>query len=138
MACRLSQNFKLKHQEQAAPIEHMPPAHLAHAEWTPQRMTRWAKKIGPQASQFVDHMIVSRAFPQQAFRACLGLLRMGKRFGEARLEKACAIALSVGATRYQQVESILKKRLDTLPHSHEQNETIISDHENIRGSNYYK
>jgi transposase len=118
--------------------EHMPPAHLAHAEWTPERMKRWAKKIGPQTVQFIDHMIASRAFPQQAFRSCLGLLRMGVRFGEARLEKACAIALSAGATRYQQVESILKKRLDTLPHSHEQNGSIISDHENIRGSKYYK
>jgi len=118
--------------------EHMPPAHLAHAEWTPERMKRWAKKTGPQTSQFIDHMIASRAFPQQAFRSCLGLLRMGDRFGVARLEKACAIALSAGATRYQQVESILKKRLDSLTHSHDQNETIISDHENIRGSKYYK
>ena len=80
----------------------------------------------------------ARAFPQQAFRSCLGLLRMGNRFGDDRLEKACVIALSVGATRYQHVESILKKRLDTLTHSHGQNEPIISDHENIRGSNYYK
>ncbi len=118
--------------------EHMPQAHLAHAEWSPERMERWAKKIGPQTAQFIDHMIASRAFPQQAFRSCLGLLRMGDRFGEARLENACAIALSVGATRYQQVESILKKRLDTVPNSHAQIEPIISGHENIRGPDYYK
>ena len=118
--------------------EHMPPAHLAHAEWSPERMKRWAEKIGPKTSEFIDSMIAARAFPQQAFRSCLGLLRMGNRFGDDRLEKACVIALSVGATRYQHVESILKKRLDTLTHSHGQNEPIISDHENIRGSNYYK
>jgi transposase len=118
--------------------EHMPPAHLAQAEWSPERMKRWAKKIGQKTSEFIDHMIASRPFAQQAFRSCLGLLRMGDRFGEDRLERACAIALSVGATRYHQVESILKKRLDTLPTSHEQNELIISDHENIRGSKYYK
>lgn len=118
--------------------EHMPPAHLAHAEWSPDRMKRWAKKIGQKTSEFIEHMIVSRAFPQQALRSCLGLLRMGDRFGEERLEKACAIALSAGATRYQQVESILKKRLDTLTHSHEKNDPIISDHGNIRGSKYYK
>jgi len=40
--------------------------------------------------------------------------------------------------RYQQVESILKKRLDTLQNSHNQNDSIISDHENIRGPKYYK
>lgn len=118
--------------------EHMPPAHLAHAEWSPERMKRWANKIGKNTSRYIDRMIASRAFPQQAFRACLGLLRLGNQFGEKRLEKACAIALSAGATRYQQVESILKKRLDTLQNSHEQNDAVISDHENIRGSNYYK
>ena len=118
--------------------EHMPPSHLAHAEWSPERMKRWAKKIGPKTSEFIDHMIASRAFPQQAFRSCLGLLRLGNRFGEERLEKACMIALSVGARRYQQVESILQKRLDTLSNSHGQNEPIISDHENIRGSKYYR
>lgn len=119
-------------------VEHMPQAHRAHAEWTPERMKRWASKIGNNTSEFIDHMIATRAFPQQAFRSCLGLLRMGQRFGEERLEKACAIALSAGATRYQQVESILKKRLDTLPNSHEQIQPIISEHENIRGSSYYQ
>ena len=104
--------------------EHMPPAHLAHAQWSPERMKRWATKIGPQTSQFIDHMMASRAFPQQAFRSCLGLLRMGERFGQERLEKACTLALSVGATRYQQVESILKKRLDLLPHSQAQTEPL--------------
>lgn len=118
--------------------EHMPPAHLAHAEWSPERMKRWANKMGENTSRYIDRMIATRAFPQQAFRACLGLLRLGKQFGEKRLEKACEMALSVGATRYQQVESILKKRLDTLQHSHEQNDSVIPDHENIRGSNYYK
>ena len=118
--------------------EHMPPAHRAHAEWSPERMQRWAKKIGPQTAQFIEHMIASRAFPQQAFRSCLGLLRLGNRFGEARLEKACTIALDAGATRYQHVESILKKHLDTIASSHEQEQPALSEHHNIRGPNYYK
>jgi hypothetical protein len=35
--------------------EHMPPAHLAHVKWSPARMKCWAKKIGSQTSQFIDH-----------------------------------------------------------------------------------
>jgi transposase len=121
--------------------EHMPMAHRVHAEWSPERMRRWAQKIGPQTDQFIDRLIASRAFPQQAFRSCLGLLRMGDRFGQDRLEKACAIALLAGATRYQHVESILKNRLDTLPETdpHGQKTTpVMADHENIRGSHYYQ
>jgi transposase len=118
--------------------EHMPPAHRAHAEWTPERMKRWANKIGPDTVQFIDHLIASRPFPEQAFRACLGVLRLGSRYGEARLEKACAIAYEAGATRYSQIELILKNKLDAIPHSHEVNTPQVSPHENIRGSDYYK
>jgi transposase len=117
--------------------EHMPPAHLAHAKWSPERIKNWAAKIGPQTARFIEHMIAARAFPQQAFRSCLGLLRMSDRFGQERLETACTIALAVGATRYQQVESILKKRLDTLPNSHAQTSPVMPEHENIRGSDYF-
>jgi transposase len=118
--------------------EHMPPAHRAHAEWSPERMKRWANKIGPHTMKFIERLIASRAFPEQAYRACLGVLRLGSRYGEHRLEKACAIANDSGATRYGQVESILKNKLDTIPHSHATNAPVITSHENIRGSDYYK
>ncbi|HAU1016417.1 TPA: IS21 family transposase [Legionella pneumophila] len=118
--------------------EHMPANHLAQAEWSPDRMRRWAKKIGAETAAFIEHMILSRPFPHQAMRSCLGLLRMGKRFGDARLEKACSIALAAGATRYQQVESILKNKIDQLESQSEIQGNVVSIHHNIRGSNYYK
>jgi transposase len=118
--------------------QHMPAHHLAHAEWSPERMRRWAAKIGAQTAAFIEHMILSRAFPHQALRSCLGLLRMGKRFGDERLEKACAIALAAGATRYQQVESILKNKTDLLESQCEPQNEVLSIHANIRGSNYYQ
>lgn len=118
--------------------EHMPPAHIAHAEWTPDRMKRWASKTGPNTEKFIDHMIASRPFPQQAYRACLGLLRLGNRFGNDRLENACARAYMAGATRYQHVESILENRLDTQPISHGEITRELPPHENIRGAAYYK
>ncbi len=117
--------------------EHMPKNHQAHAEWTPERIKRWASKIGQNTQLFIEQMISSRAFPQQAFRSCLGLLRLSTRFGEERLEKACTIALTIGATRYQQVETILKNKMDVA--SVTTNATpIITTHQNIRGSNYYQ
>lgn len=118
--------------------EHMPPAHRAQAEWTPERIKRWASKIGPKTAEFIEHMIATRAFPQQAFRSCLGLLRLGKQFGEDRLEKACDRAIISGLNRYQQVESILKNKLDSLTLSHVESAPILSSHKNIRGSIYYK
>lgn len=118
--------------------EHMPPAHAAYLEWTPERMNRWANKIGPHTKQFIERMLSSRPLPEQSYRACLGLLRLAERFTPERLERACAISYTAGATRYKEVESLLKNKLDSLPDIKAVNESRISLHENIRGSDYYK
>ncbi len=118
--------------------DHMPSAHRAHADWSPERMKRWANKIGQHTAHFIEHMMASRPFAQQAYRSCLGVLRLASRYGEDRLEKACAIAYESGATRYKQVELILKNKIDVLSHSRAVNTPVIASHENIRGSDYYK
>lgn len=118
--------------------EHMPPAHRQHAQWSPERIQRWANKIGPHTMKFITSLIASRSFPEQAYRACLGVLRLGTRYGEDRLEKACDIAYESGARRYKEVELILKNKLDAAHHSPPISVPVIVSHENIRGSDYYK
>lgn len=118
--------------------EHMPTAHRAQVEWSPERIKRWANKIGLHTMTFISRLIASRAFPEQAYRACLGVLRLGSKYGETRLEKACAIANESGATRYAQIELILKNKLDTVDVIQATTTPIISSHKNIRGSTYYK
>ena len=118
--------------------EHMPEAHRVQTEWTPERMYRWAQKIGPETAAFIKAMVASRSFPEQAYRACLGTLRLSNKYTEARLEKACSKGLTIGATRYQQIESILKKGLEEVPIVSEPVSTAISDHNNIRGPSYYQ
>lgn len=59
--------------------------------------------------------MLSRAHPQQGFRSCLGLMRLGKRYGAERLEAACHRALSIGGLSYKSVQSILETGLDREP-----------------------
>ena len=117
--------------------EHMPKAHQEQANSSPSQIKHWAKKIGQQTADFVEHLMLARAFPQQAYRACYGLLRLSHRYGGERLEKACAKALLVGATRYQQVESILKNQLEEVP-IQPSPAIQLSVHDNIRGARYYQ
>ena len=56
-----------------------------------------------------------RPHPEQGFRTCLGIVRLAKPFGPARLEAACLRALQVGARNYGSVKSILDNRLDGQP-----------------------
>jgi len=119
--------------------EHMPRNHQEHAQWTPERIKSWAANIGKFTAEFIEHLIDSRSFPEQAYRACLGVLRLSKRFGEDRLENTCERALIMGADRYQQIEAILKQGLDKLPFDkNDAKEFLPQQHENIRGANYYE
>jgi hypothetical protein len=64
-------------------------------------------------------------------------LRLASRYGEERLEKACALAYVSGATRYKHVELILKNKTEDTVH-HQAPPTPVIAHENIRGADYYK
>src|SRR5262247_1642003 len=94
---------------------HMPKAHQSYAEWTPQRLILWAAKTGEATAQVVETILASRPHPQQGFRACLGIMRLGKSYGDERLEAACQRALTLGACSYKSLESILKHGLDRRP-----------------------
>jgi len=56
----------------------MPQRHQAYCEWTPERLLHWAKQTGEQTERFIQSLMLSRPLPQQAFRACLGVLRLVK------------------------------------------------------------
>jgi len=117
--------------------EHMPRPHREYAEWTPKRLVNWARKTGPATAELVGHILATRRHPQQGFRSCLGILRLGKTYGEARLEAACQRALCIRAFSYKSVESILKHKLDQqpLPETKPENPSIV--HGNLRGADYY-
>jgi transposase len=116
--------------------EHMPPAHQKYQEWSPDRFTRWAQTIGPHTTQLVQTLLASRKHPQQAYRSCLGLLRLASRYSEERLEAACRRALPAGIHSYKGVKNILDAKLDQIE-PEEPAPNVPTSHENIRGQTYY-
>jgi transposase len=116
---------------------HMPESHRQAGEWTPQRLSSWAAKTGPATEKLITTVLTSRKHPQQAYRSCLGILRLGKAYGDARLEAACRRALILGSHSYKSIESILKHRLDDKPLAEQQELALPEDHDNIRGPSYY-
>ena len=78
-----------------------------------------------------------RPHPEHGFRACLGLMRLGKQYGADRLDAACRRALASSVVRYRSIESILKRGLDQIPLTDEAPETALPDHVHVRGATYY-
>jgi len=119
--------------------EHMPKSHREHREWSPSRILHWAATIGPKTRELAEAILTERRHPEQGYRSCLGILRLGKRYGNERLEAACARAVAVRARSYRHVESMLKNGLDRLSAPEPETPTTATSatHENIRGGGYY-
>ncbi len=117
---------------------HMPESHRRHLEWTPSRIVSWARQTGPATGEFAEGILKSRPHPEQGYRSCLGIMRLGRRYGSERLEAACKRALTVRAFSYRSVESILKNGLDRHPLPDQTRVRPHRPHENLRGPHYYK
>ena len=124
--------------KQATELAHMPKEHSQMAEWTPERITNWARSVGVNTSALIEELIKRKPHPQQAFRAAVGIIRLSKQYGCDRVEAACRRAVSTKAISYTSVESILKHQLDKLPLPQDCPQSSLPQvHENIRGSGYF-
>jgi transposase len=116
--------------------EHMPPAHQKYSDWSPERFLCWAEEIGPETTRLIAAVLETRRHPQQAYRSCLGILGLGKRYTNARLEAACRRALSAGIRSYKGIRNILDNKLDQLE-VEQPPAAPLPSHAHIRGESYY-
>jgi len=87
----------------------------------------------------VDTILRTRPHPEQGYRACLGLMRLTKRYGPERLTAACGRALALRSPSYRTVESILKTGQDRQPlPTARPLPPAPFEHENVRGADYYR
>jgi transposase len=117
--------------------EHMPAAHRAHKEWTPERLIHWGNGIGPDTGRFVTQLMQRFRHPEHGYRNCLGLLSLAKRYGAPRVEAACTLALELGAGHYRHVRDILANRRDLVARPAPASDWVSPDHDNVRGATYY-
>jgi transposase len=118
-------------------VAHLPAAHRAHLEWTPERLVHWGESIGVATGRLVARLIEERRHPEHGYRACLGLLSLARRYGKDRLEAASLIALELGTAKYVHMKAILVNERDKTATSTAPNWTS-PPHEHVRGPGYYQ
>ena len=116
---------------------HMPESHQAYLEWTPQRVRDYAVRVGPNTTNIIELIMNEREYPQQAFRACLGIIRLSSKWGAQRLEAACDHALAANALSYKSVKLILEHAMDGKTKQQEKAPLKVV-HNNLRGAAYYR
>ncbi len=117
--------------------EHMPKSHRDYADWTPERLIRWAAETGAATAALVEAIMAKRTHPQQGFLSCMGIIALARRYDKTRVEAACKRALTIGGVSFKSVKSILEHGLDLKPTLEAQIALPIITHDNIRGNDYY-
>ncbi len=117
--------------------EHMPPNHRHVTEqrgWDDEYFLREASYRGQAVQEVIKKILVSKAFYEQTYNSCLGILRLGKQYGSQRLEAACQRALAAPKVNYGMIANILKRNLDQAVHP----TPATPPHEQIRGPQTYQ
>ncbi len=118
--------------------EHMPPSHRAYAEWSPSRFIQWASRTGVATAKLVEKILSSRTYPEQSYRACMGIMRLTRQYDPSRVEAAARRALEYNTCTYRSVRSILASGLDSTAETKlERRQTPLPLHDNIRGPEFY-
>jgi transposase len=117
--------------------EHRPEKHR-DLKWTSSYMVDKGREIGPATAGVLKQIMEQRKHPELGYRACLGVLRFGKRYSNERLEAACRRAIAMNASSYRSIKSILENSLDREPLESVEIPAAHSEvHSNVRGSAYY-
>ena len=111
---------------------HMPAHHRARLDWTPERLLKWARSIGPHTAALVKANFDRSVIPEQRFRRVVGILNLQKKHGTPALEKAAEAALEAQALSWPAVKSRIEEIQTQTP------PPPIVSHENIRGPEYYR
>ncbi|WP_288062070.1 hypothetical protein [Thiomonas sp.] len=69
--------------------------------------------MGPRCAELIEALLSDRI--SERLRAAQGVLQLGKRFGQERLEAACARAMDHGSPYYRTVKTILATGADQQP-----------------------
>jgi hypothetical protein len=99
----------------------------ADGDWFQQE----AEKIGPHTAAYFQALLRSRRYPQQAYRSCLGILALARKYSQVQLEMACQRLLPAHLLSYTDVKAELERLAAKTPTE------PLPTHENVRGQNYY-
>lgn len=120
---------------------HMSSAHQKYLEWSPGRIMNWGLTIGKETSKLLKAIMERRPHPEMGYRSCLGLMRAFEKskergISEEELDSIAGFALRHQRFRLKQIRELLK----TPPQEQEESVAIslLTHHDNVRGSSYYE
>jgi len=116
--------------------EHMPPEHQFVNGWNPDRFIQWAATMGGSVKDFIRLLLDSREHPEQAFKACMGILKLGRKYDEKTLQAVCKKAIEINSISYRFIDNSLKNKTYMIEQE-KTDDLSLPFHDNIRGKDHY-
>ena len=131
--------LQTKQREPLMKLEHMPQEHQRYLAYNAEDFKTWAMSVGPMTEKAVYHFLDSGKVPEQGYKACASLKKLGDRYGRKRLENACGRVLAFTTTPSVRNISSLLKNERTLPDNPQPEQPKNINHYDItRGASYFK
>ena len=116
---------------------HRPANHKYIADWNPERFINWARSISPETEQVIKKVMDSRKHLEQAYKTCMGLLNLQKIYNKEDYIKACKKALLLNYLTYKFIKNVLDTKAFNFDTQQELELLQVTNHDNIRGKEYY-
>ena len=118
--------------------QHMPPSHRFVRGWSAEWFVSRAAQIGIATAEAAQLIMKRRRHPQQGFNSVMGILNLVKQYTAVRVEAASRRALRFRCASYHSIKSILEKGLDKENSTNSGVAGMVTDHENVRGPDYFQ
>lgn len=119
--------------------EHMPQEHRKYLLYNADDFTLWANTIGTNTAKVVAAFLNTGSEPEQGFKSCASLTKLGDRYGHERLENACTKIWELTTTPSIRIlSSMLKNGQDKIPANQTHLATTSTAHGITRGASYFR
>jgi hypothetical protein len=118
--------------------DHMPTEHRKYLSYNADEFIRWAQTVGTNTTKVVNSFLSSGKEPEQGYKTCASLTRLGDKYGHIRLEKACErVFIYSTSPSIRNISTILKNGQDKIQPNTTPSTTTVKSHGITRGAAYF-
>lgn len=80
----------------------MPVNHREYLNYNSNDFKEWAKSVGKSTEEVIKYFLSSGSVPEQGYKACVSLSKLGKRYEKKKLESACERMMAFSSKEHRE------------------------------------
>lgn len=118
--------------------DHLPSQHQFVMDWSPEKFLSWAAGIDAVVKEYIQKVLDSKNYPEQAYKSCVGILSIVRKSGKEQLIAACSKGNELGVYNYTFIKKVIENGYAQQSINDDHKQTSLPFHENVRGRDYYQ